>query len=373
MPLARHPRVRRWHAVVAGVLLLVAAGGGAVLLGEPSGGDTADADVEDVPTAPVRRGDLRQAQDVPGTLGFGSPTTVAGSGEGIITWLPSAGVTVTRGQQLFRVDDAPVSVFYGGLPLYRTLSDHALDTDAGETEDGDRKGGKAPTYPVPTGNDVDLVAQNLASLGYYYGPTVEARYDWTLAHAVAEWQESQGVEETGVLDPAAVVVTADAVRVDDVTAQVGGAAAQEILTVTGTAEVITLRAPVEVAKGLRPGLHIGVTLPDGRRVRTRIERIGTSTADGEDGGPPSVPVTVAPLRRKALPQATLGPVSARIVTAARRDVLTVPLTALLSLSGGGYAVQRPDGALVPVTLGMVAQGRVEVTGVEAGATVVVAR
>lgn len=44
----------------------------------------------------------------------------------------------------------------------------------------------------------------------------------------------------------------------------------------------------------------------------------------------------------------------------RENVLAVPAGALLALSGGGYALQKPDGTLIPVTTGMFAQGQVEV-------------
>ena len=53
---------------------------------------------------------------------------------------------------------------------------------------------------------------------------------------------------------------------------------------------------------------------------------------------------------------------------AERGVLAVPVTALLALAGGGYAVQLPGGRLVAVQTGMFAQGLVQVsgTGINAG-------
>jgi hypothetical protein len=43
-------------------------------------------------------------------------------------------------------------------------------------------------------------------------------------------------------------------------------------------------------------------------------------------------------------------------------VLAVPVGALLALSGGGYALQRPDGALIAVRTGLFAGGMVQVSG-----------
>jgi hypothetical protein len=46
----------------------------------------------------------------------------------------------------------------------------------------------------------------------------------------------------------------------------------------------------------------------------------------------------------------------------REDVLAVPVTALLALREGGYALQLPDNRLLPVETGLFAMGMVEITG-----------
>ena len=62
-----------------------------------------------------------------------------------------------------------------------------------------------------------------------------------------------------------------------------------------------------------------------------------------------------------------------------RDVLAVPVSALLALAGGGYGVEvvAPSGAhhLVGVTTGLFAGGQVQVSGagITAGTKVVVAQ
>jgi multidrug efflux pump subunit AcrA (membrane-fusion protein) len=53
------------------------------------------------------------------------------------------------------------------------------------------------------------------------------------------------------------------------------------------------------------------------------------------------------------------------VSQARKDVLAVPVAALLALPNGGYGVQVVQGGatrIVPVKTGMFAAGRVEVSG-----------
>lgn len=357
-------RRRTVVAAVAAALLLATAGAGVALTrGEPASGD-------DPPparsTVEVTRGDLRQVETLAGALGFGAPVTVAGRSGGTITWLPSAGVRVGRGDQLYRVDDAPVTLLVGDLPLYRTLAvPHAEET-------GRSKGEPDPPPPPLTGRDVDLVATNLAALGFWNGPTEDASYDAWLAGAVEDWQESVGAEPTGVLEPSDVVVTDGPVRVDDVVAAVGGEDAGDVLTFTGTERVLELRVAAAQARQLEPRDRVRVVLADGHAVRTRVTSIGGRAVESDDGGPPAVQVLVRARRPAALEEAPLGPVTATLTTASRRDVLQVPLTALLALADGGYALEEPDGTLLPVTLGMVADGVVEVEGVEEGTTVVAA-
>lgn len=347
---------RRWLIGGTAGALAAAAVTGAVLL--TSGGDPVVAAPEEAPvaTAEVGRGTLRQVEEVAGELGHGPVTTVTGRGEGVVTWLPSAGLRVARGEQLYRVNDAPVALLYGDLPMYRTL-----------------QAPEKPKDPLPTGNDVDLVATNLEALGFYGGSTKDASYGATLAGAVADWQESRGLEGTGVLAAGDVVVTGGPVRVDEVVAVLGGDAAGDVLTLTTTERALVLAVTADLARSLEPGSRVRVTLADGTRVPSRVTEIGgRAEADEEGMGPPAVAVTVEAERPRRLTDAPLGPVTAEVVTAQRKGATYVPTTALLALSGGGYAVELPDHTLVPVELGMVTEGRIEVTGVEPGTTVVVA-
>jgi hypothetical protein len=322
------------------------------------------------PTVVVEQGTVQQVQRLTGRVGHGVPRTITGSGDGIVTWLPSPGDTIARGGQLYRVDDQPVALFHGSLPLYRRLAPPAAPTKSPDGDDDsgeDAEGDEQPTGPQ-RGNDVDLVAANLAALGYYDGPTEGAVYSGTLVGAVGRWQTDHDGQPTGVLGPDTVAVSRGTLRIASVPATLGSPAAADVLTVTSTRSVVTLDVPqgVEVTRG-RP---VEVTLPDGTTVHTRVTAVGTPV-DDQSGGPATVPITV-----RARGKAELGPaapVTGELVIAARHDVLHVPVGALLALAGGGYALERPGGSLVPVSLGLVADGDVEVTGIEQGATVVVAR
>lgn len=351
-------------AVVAGTVAATAALGG-----------TGTARVTHSPRLPVvviQRGTLVQAQTVGGSVGYGPAWFVSGHGAGTITWLPRAGATIARGEQLYRSDDAPVTLFYGDLPLYRTLRYVAAAPPAGHHGHGHA----APPPPPQTGHDVELVAANLAALGFYGGDPAYASYDAALAAAVRAWQHAIGAPVTGVIGPADVVVAGGPVRVSSVLAHVDDGVNEQVLTLTGTAKLITLRVPPALAQSLAQGRRVTVTLPAGNSIRGRVVGIGSLRAGGSGSpGQGSVPVTVAALHPRVLDRSVLGAVSARIVTAARRHVLHVPITALLALAGGGYGLQLPDGRLVPVRIGMVADGEVQVSGagIHAGSRVLAAQ
>lgn len=333
-------------------VVVVAASVAGVLALRGSGAPTAADPTPSLHTATVVRSDLAQSTTVPGSIGFGGATPVAGRGTGTVTWLPAVGDVVSRGAQLFRVDDQPVVLLLGSLPLYRPLS-------AAPGPDG------RPLH----GADVDLVAANLAVLGAWKGPTHDAAFTQAMDAAVRRWQASLGRAATGVIDPADVVVAARPVRVEAVTAHPGDTVAQPLLSVTGTGKVVTLEVPATLATGMTTGQKVQVTLADGTHITCTVATIGTADASGStQNGTAAVPVTLVPPDGFDAP---LGAVTGSVVTASRPDALHVPIAALLALAGGGYAVQLPDGTLTPVTIGMVADGDVEVSGVAAGTAVLV--
>jgi peptidoglycan hydrolase-like protein with peptidoglycan-binding domain len=312
-------------------------------------------------TAEVTRQTLVDTETRDGELGFGATTSVRTRLSGTVTALTAVGTTVQRGQELYRVDDAPVVLLYGSLPAYRTLA-------AGVE-----------------GPDVEQFERNLADLGYG-GFTVDEQFSAATATAVEDWQEDLGLDESGAVDLGRVVYAGDAVRVAEHGVAAGDAATpnEEILTYTGTTRVITVELEVADQRLAVRDAAVTVTLPDDRTTAGRIAGSATviQTSDSGDGGAgpddssieTTVEVTVAVDDQQAL--SGLDEASARVAFTAgtREDVLTVPVAALLALAEGGYGLQVVDGdhsRVVAVTTGMFAGGRVEVTGdgLTAGTTV----
>ena len=129
---------------------------------------------------------------------------------------------------------------------------------------------------------------------------------------------------------------------------------------------------VDDAELLTVGDTVDVELPTGDVVAGTVTTIDAAETD-DQAGTTTLPVTLALADAPALPDGT--PVEVHVEVAAAEDVLAVPVEAVLALAEGGYAVEVADGAttrLVGVTLGVFADGMVEISGdVEAGAEVVV--
>jgi peptidoglycan hydrolase-like protein with peptidoglycan-binding domain len=319
----------------------------------------------------VARTTLVETKTMPGTLGYGDPAPISATGSGTLTWIALVGSTVKRGEPLYKVDERPVVALYGSLPLYRTL----------------RVGTQ--------GADVQQLKKNLAELATP-GFTVDDRYTGATAEAVRRWQAKLGLPATGAVEPGQVVFTPGAVRIAGHMARVGnaiGAGSAErggaVLDYTGTTKLVTVELKVTDQALAVQGRTVTVTVPGGKTVLGKISEVGTvataqEQASGASDGTGSaasdarIQVTVTIADQEALDSLDAAPVDVDLVSEERKDVLAVPVGALLALTGGGYGVEIVDGdktRIVEVKTGMFAAGRVEVSGegIAEGVTVGVAK
>ncbi|MGX2996578.1 efflux RND transporter periplasmic adaptor subunit [Streptomyces sp. JNUCC 64] len=346
---ARRGRRGRWLAALA---VLVAGGVAAQswfgLVGRDGGGGDDGAD-DRLPPKSVRvdRRDLKDSRTEDGSLGFGTSRTAVARTAGTLTDAPRAGSTLRRGQTLYEVDGAPVVLLYGAKPAYRAL----------------REGVE--------GEDVRQLEKNLAALGYD-GFTVDDEFSDRTAAAVKEWQEDLGTEETGRVDLGRVVFAPGRVRVDAVEAEEGAALTPgaQVLAYTGTDKVVTVEIDPEHQGRAKKGTEVGVVLPDGRTVRGEVDGVttvitpGEGNEDAETTAEVLVSLTGAGARRAA-DRYVLAAVDVEFTAGTRKDVLTVPVAALLALAEGGFGVEVVTGdttRYVPVETGLFADGRVEISG-----------
>ncbi|GAA1868878.1 peptidoglycan-binding protein [Actinomadura bangladeshensis] len=327
---------------------LVAAGGTAAVAalgGGGSGGRTAQA----LPpgTAKVARQTLHDRQTEGGQLGYGPTSAVTSQLRGTLTRLPESGDEITRGHELYEVDGDPVVLMYGSKPSYRPLR---VGTE---------------------GADVKRFEKNLGALGYG-GFTVDDEYTSDTADAVREWQDDIGVAETGIVDLGRVAFADGPVRIDSVQADPGDPAApgKKVLAYTGTGQAVTVELDTADQRMARKGAAVTVTLPENETVTAKIDQVTTVIEPGEQGQDPTTKVEVtiwlrSAKARKAAARYALAAVDVTFTAGERKGVLTVPVTALVALSEGGFGVEVVKGAAssyVPVETGLFADGKVEVSG-----------
>jgi peptidoglycan hydrolase-like protein with peptidoglycan-binding domain len=259
---------------------------------------------------------------------------------------------VKRGDPLFKVDERPVVALYGSIPMYRAM----------------RVGAE--------GADVLQLETNLTELGYP-GLTVDHTYTSATAEAVRTWQSDLGLPDSGTIEPSQVVFTPGAVRIAEHMARVGDTIGGPALTYTGTTKLVTVDLEVADQALAAGGRTVAVTVPGVGAVEGEISRVGTVVTAPEDasaapGGTSSaasgarIEVTVTIDDQKALGSLDAAPVDVDFVSEKRKNVLAVPVAALLALTDGGFGLEIVDGdttRVVAVKTGMFAAGLVEVSGV----------
>jgi len=141
---------------------------------------------------------------------------------------------------------------------------------------------------------------------------------------------------------------------------------------------VTVDLDVSQQSYVKTGDRVDIALPDGRRVKGRVSDVGrVAQTQGEaPNQTTTITVTVALDHPNAGGRLDQAPVDVYVTTQTRRGVLAVPVTALLALKEGGYALETIDAAgqhhVVAVQLGVFSNGLVEVsgTGLRAGTKVV---
>jgi peptidoglycan hydrolase-like protein with peptidoglycan-binding domain len=365
----RRRRRRRGRAVTVTVVVLVIVAGSCVAYVErahlphsstASAGSVAD-NAAPVSTSTVTRQKLSAQTAVNGTLGYEGSFTVTANAPGIVTALPGVGQVISEGAPLYKVDGAAIDLLYGSVPAYRDMSD------------GD------------TGSDVRELNTDLVALGYATSSQISAGSDhftWETQVAVEKLQAAMGVTQDGTLHLGQVVFLPGALRVTTVPAILGATAAGAVVTGTSTTRQVTVQLDATEQAQVKVGDQVVITMPDNSTTPGTVSAIGTvaTTGSGSSDSTPTIEVTVTPNDPAATGSLDQAPVQVSITTGSVTNALVVPVTALLALAGGGYAVEavHAGGAhsLVPVGLGLFddADGLVQVTGtsLRSGDVVVVA-
>ncbi|MGW3498185.1 peptidoglycan-binding protein [Streptomyces sp. NPDC001020] len=422
--MGRAERRRRGPLLVTAGFLLVAVVstvGALGLGGVDGGGDKAPGRSGQV--VRVTRATLTDQTEIPGQLGHGPEVPFPVKAEGTVTRLPATGSVVRRGGTVLRVNDRPVVLLYGNLPMYRELgvTESGGAEASGNSETGDTSGTGAQTGgttkgadgatasspPAATasagpatplhGMDVKQFETNLSALGYS-GFTVDESYTELTANAVKRWQKDLGLPQTGRVGVGDVVYAPGPVRIAGTGVRVGDAVSGGPVSYTSTSRMVTVNARADETGWAQRGSKVTVDLPDGRSVQGTVASLGSDAAasgaegtdggkaaadgggtgggDGPDGKAATVAVVITFDDQSSLGRLQSGPVTVRYTAKQRENVLTVPVAALTALAEGGYGLELADpgngtgdaksggkpSRFVAVKTGLFAAGKVEVSG-----------
>jgi hypothetical protein len=345
-----------WVLAAAAVLVAAAGTGGVVVLSSASQATPA---AQDPPanTARVEKGRLSAMVSQYGILTYrarpdGSPYSVINQANGTYTKLPNGGDKVDCGDVLYRVNDKPVLLLCGSTPAYRSLSD------------GDR------------GPDVAELNASLVHLGYATRAQLDPssdRFSSKTASALEKLQSKLGEDPTGSLALGQAVFLPEPVRVATVTGEFAGSAQPGSKVLSATSDTLEVQLALDPSQQgeVKTGDPAQITLPGNNSVTGKVDRLGriAEIPAGQNGaGGATIPAFISldnPEKARGLDRA---PVQVEITTKGVENALSVPVTALVGKSGGGFAVEvvRAGGRreLVAVKLGLfdTAGGRVQVEG-----------
>jgi len=337
--------------------------------GETEETETAAVEIE---TAVVAKRDITETRTVEGVLGFGETDPFPTGGSGVVTSLPAEGARIELGDVLYWLDNHPVFMWSGAVPMYRDFEE--------EMEDG---------------TDVLQLEETLAFIGYGDNMSVDKEFTTATTAAIEDWQTDIGVPSTGEIEKGKIVFFTGPIRIASVDTTVGAQIIpdQVIFETSAFDQVVVVELPPEDRDLFAPEELVEVRFPDettvGGVVTTVREITKTaSVAESVPGVPADdeasntvIEVTIVLLDDPGDSAFEGAPVEIDVVTSELTGVLVVPVPSLLALAGGGHAIEVVEEEvngitttrLVGVELGEFADGMVEITGeLEEGDVVIVA-
>lgn len=344
------PRPRRAIAVaILAATALVIGGGVAAVVLVQSRDSVARADdrAESLNTVPIVLGTVSEQIQVAGELLFDRQRPVTAGLSGVVTGLPEVGAQVGAGGTLYSVNGRPVIVLLGALPAWRRFE---------EGMDG--------------GADVQQLESNLLAMGYFDGD-VDQNFTYSTAQAVRALQHATGQQQTGSLDLGSVVFADGDIRVAELTTDVGSqvGAGTEVLSVSSLVKIVQTDVKLDDQKLAVVGAVVSVTLPDGTSAKGTVTGVGVATERKQQGGDATtivIPTKIALTDPAAATSFQRASVKVGFVSEQRDDVLTAPIEALTAFDDTRFGVEVPAKGggtkRVPVTTGLFAAGRVEISG-----------
>ena len=300
-------------------------------------------------TDEITRGDLQGETSATGTLRFSDSHALRSGFEGVVTWLPAAGTVIHAGDRLYEIGDDSAYLMRGSIPAWR-----AFEPD------------------MSKGSDVQQLQSALQAMGYF-SLEPDGTFGWWTTKAIKAWQKDVGLEQNATLPLVSVVVATDDPRVGSIKSRVGDRAASdgELYDVTSTAQVVEVNIKLADQQLGVVGNKVTLHLPGAVDTTGTITSVGTPTeksgsGENKDSKERVIPVTVVPDDPSVTSNFQEVSVTVGLPSEKRENVLSVPVGALVALSPEQFGVEvvQDDSTTkrVPVTTGLFAGGRVEISG-----------
>ncbi|MGK2349550.1 peptidoglycan-binding protein [Actinomyces sp. W5033] len=348
-------RTRRRTFLALGTVAVLAAGAGAGAFASKTGPFAP----EPKPTASaftgatdtVTRGDLKGETSVTGTLRYADPHKLKSGFDGVLVQVPSSGTVLTHGDVIYSTGSEYAYLMHGAIPAWRSF-------EAG----------------MDNGEDIRQLETILQGMGYFENEP-DNRFTWYTTNAIMKWQKAVGLPQTGTIPLGRMVFVPGDLRVGTVSARVGDRVGidSEICDVTSTTQVVESNVKLSDQRLAVVGTAVTITLPDATTTTGTISAVGTPTEKSSGSGSGGsetkervIPITVTLDDASATANFQEVSVTVALPSETREDVLSVPVGALLALTPNQFGVEivESDGTTrkVPVTIGLFAGGRVEVSG-----------
>lgn len=353
----RRPSVRFWF-FATGVLVVVALVGvfSVIFVRSPAEQSIQEQGKTTYATAVIERGTLTGTTTAQGIMSFADQRPLAAAVSGTFTALPSAGAQIAIGQQLYAIDNVPVTLFRGSLPAWRSFSQ---EMDAGP--------------------DVRQLEENLKALGFFSAEP-DNTFTWATENAIKRWQKDSQQPQTGVIELGRIEFATTDLRVAELKVRLGdrAAPASPALIVSSLDKKVAVALKLVNQALAQVGFRVSIELPAGKKTTGTVSVVGPPTETGnEEKKEVTIPVVITLDDPAVAAEIQRASVVVGFPAEVRENVLSVPVEALLALSDKQFGVEvlGPDQSAqkMPVRTGLFAAGRVEISGdaLEAGQKVVV--
>jgi peptidoglycan hydrolase-like protein with peptidoglycan-binding domain len=344
--LRRLPRPRRRALALALAGAVLAAVAALLALSGAFRSAGSNAEPASTTTATIVRRDLLQRITVSGTLGYSDARAIVNYRLGTITNLPDEGRVLRPGAVLYRVDEQPVVLLSGSQPAWRPLAEGVGD-----------------------GRDVRQLEQNLRALGYDEELTVDGHFDASTTAAVRRWQDDVGLEATGRVALGDIAFLPGARRVGTVSVALGDPArpGARLMATSSTRRLVTAEIDASDQEDVTVGDTVTIDLRNGTTTTGAVSEVGKVASTGETsnaqtaGGTATSTISfeVRPDKPAVVGALDQAPVDVGVTSERAKNVLSVPVSALLALRGGRYGVEvvrEGTTNVVEVTPGLYSDG-----------------